>query len=371
MDRLQSFLNNLLINLPDWAARVGLAILVLLLIYVLRRLLLRTVEHHLHRLLQQLGWPQIEAIVDSLMLPLRLLVIAGALLLSVEILTPDRETLTFVNNLTRSLVIVSGFIALFRLVDILALDSQRLSYLIGLNLEARLLPLIRTIVKLILFSVAVIIVMQEWSVDVSGLIASLGIVGLAFSLAAQDTVSNLFGFSTIIGDRTFFVGEFIRSDTVEGIVESVGMRSTRIRKPDRGLITVPNTLLANAPVQRFIRRRIEFTLGVTYATTAAQMETLLGRLREMLKKREAILDETVAVYFTGFGTNSLDIIVFCDVTIRDWRMLYEEREQVNLAVMRIVAELGLSIAFPTRSVYIEQMPDNRDSMLPINDEPKS
>jgi MscS family membrane protein len=97
---------------------------------------------------------------------------------------------------------------------------------------------------------------------------------------------------------------------------------------------------------------------VTYETTAEQMETLLVRLREMLQERDNVIKSSVAVYFTAFGDSSLDILILCDITLRDWRRVLEEREQVNLAVMRIVAELGLSIAFPTRSIYIDGLPEN-------------
>jgi MscS family membrane protein len=167
----------------------------------------------------------------------------------------------------------------------------------------------------------------------------------------------------IVGDRPFLIGEYIRAGEIEGVVEKIGVRSTRIRKPDRAVITVPNSRLASAPVERFLRRRIQFVLGVTYTTTADEMETLLEKLRGMLGEREHVVESSIAVYFTEFGASALNVMVLCDVTIRDWRMLLEEREQVNLAVMRIVAEMGLSIAFPTQSIYIEQMPDSGQGIL--------
>lgn len=345
-------------SLPAWAVRVILAATTLIIFYVLRRYLLRFVENRIRAFFHRFASEQIDAIVEALLVPVRFLVIAGALAISLQILTPDDVTNQIVDNLIRSLVIVAAFVSFFRMVDIFSLDEQRVQDIIGFKIEERLLPILRTIIKLSFFVVAVIIVMQEWSVDVSGLLASLGIVGLAFSLAAQDTVSNLFGFSTIIGDRPFLVGEYVRTGDIEGVVENVGVRSTRIRKPDRGLITVPNNILATSPVERFIHRRIQFTVGVTYETTADQMEALLEKLREMLAERDHVINSSVAVYFTGFGDSSLDILVLCDITVRDWRRVLEEREQVNLAVMRIVADMGLSIAFPTRSIYIDGLPEN-------------
>lgn len=343
--------------MPDWVLQVGLALITLLVFYLLRRYFLNIVENRLRIFLQRFNLGASgEVILDALMLPARFLLLAAALFIAQLFLATGEGAL--IDKLTNSLVIVSAFVAVFRLVDVLALNERRLKALIGFNIEERLLPIVLTIIKLALFVIAVFVVMDVWGIEITGLLASLGIVGLAFSLAAQDTVSNLFGFSTIVGDRPFLVGEYISSGEIEGVVEKVGIRSTRIRKPDRGIITVPNNLLATAPVERFLRRRIQFTLGVTYKTTADEMEALLENLREMLRDRDSVIKSSVAVYFTDFGDSSLDILVLCEVTIRDWRSLLEEREQVNLAVMRIVADMGLSVAFPTQSVYVDGLPEN-------------
>lgn len=358
LDFLTSF-NKAFRQLPAWGIQISLALLTLIIFYVSRRFFLNILENRLRQFLKRFRLGETgDLIVDALMLPARLLLIAAALALAQRFLAPAGDTDTFVDSLIQSLIYVSAFVAVYRLVDILALNESRVSTLIGFKIEERLLPILRTIIKLILFVVAVFVVMGAWEVDLSGLLASLGIVGLAFSLAAQDTVSNLFGFSTIIGDRPFLVGEYISSGEIEGVVERVGVRSTRIRKPDRGIITVPNNLLATAPVERFMRRRIQFTLGVTYSTTADQMEALLKKLREMLGERDHVIKSSVAIYFTDFGASSLDIMVLCEVTIKDWRALLEEREAVNLAVMRVVADMNLSVAFPTRSLYIDGLPKN-------------
>jgi len=355
-------------GMPVWALQITLAAITLIIFYLSRRFFLNIVENRLRAIVKRYNSGETgDLIVDSLMFPARVLLVAAALAIAQRFVAPGGDTDSIVTHIIRSLIFASAFVAGFRLVDIFALNERRINAIVGFNIEDRLLPILRTILKLILFVVAVFVVMGEWEVDVSGLLASLGIVGLAFSLAAQDTVSNLFGFSTIIGDRPFLVGEYISSGDIEGVVEKVGIRSTRIRKPDRGIITVPNNLLATAPVERFMRRRIQFTLGVTYETNADEMEVLLEKLRDMLRDRDNVIKSSVAVYFTDFGASSLDVMILCEVTIRDWRALLEEREAVNLAVMRIVADMGLSIAFPTRSIYIDKLPDNLSVPLPPSD----
>jgi MscS family membrane protein len=341
-------------QLPGWVPNVAAALLTLLLILLFRQVLVALIERPIRAMLQRWKLVSIEAILELLHLPLQLLVVALALAISSQFL--DGPVGQSVGNLVRSLVIVSGFVALLRVVDMFTRDGRVIQRVTGFRVEDRLVPIFNTMLKVILFVLAVITVMQAWSIDITGLIASLGIVGLAFSLAAQDTASNLFGFMAIIGDRTFSVGEYIKTDTIEGVVQGIGVRSTRIMQPDRGIVTVPNSALANSPVQRFARRRVNFTMGVTYSTSADQMEALLEDIRKTLRDRDHVINSSVAVYFTEFADSSLSILVLCDLTLRDWRSVLEEREQINLAIMRLVAAHNLSFAFPSRSLYVESMP---------------
>lgn len=342
-------------SLPGIGPEIVAAVIAVLLIVVLGRLSAFLLVRPLRRLVAARNSQFAEQLVEILVLPTRLLVIGLALLMTLAIL-PGLQAGPLINNVFTTFVALALVIALYRLINLLASSSTHLHQITGIQIDQRLLPLIRNVLKLVLFVLAVLVGLQQWGINVSALVASLGIVGLGFSLAAQDTLANLFGFGVIVGDRPFAVGEFIRTPDVEGIVEDVGFRSTRIRKPDQALITVPNARLADSPVERFARRRISFVLGVTYATTADEMEALLARLREMLLARPQVVGSTVAVYFTEFNDSSLDIAVYCDVLHRDWHGFMREREQINLAVMRMLDDMGLSVAFPTRSVYMEGVP---------------
>jgi MscS family membrane protein len=190
---------------------------------------------------------------------------------------------------------------------------------------------------------------------VSGLVAGLGLGGLAFSLAAQDTVKNLFGFTTIVGDRPFVVGDFIKTPDVEGTVEHVGVRSTRIRQQDQAYVTVPNSTLANSAIlnwSRLSKRWVNMTLRITYDADREHIEQLLERLREMLKSREHVDSDTVLVRLINFGDFGMENLVRCYITLADWGEFTQERESINLEILKIVEELGLHIAFPGRPVYV-------------------
>ena len=207
--------------------------------------------------------------------------------------------------------------------------------------------------------------MQEWNYDVTSLIAGLGLAGLAVSLAAQETVADLFAFSTIVSDRPFEVGEFIATPNVEGVVVSIGPRSTRIRRLDQAYVSIPNAMIAKNLVinwSRLDRRHINFVLGVSYETTPDEMRVLLERLRAMLREHPHVDPETVQVCFNEFGDSALNILVRCYIAQPDWAAFQAEREAINLKVLAIVDELGLSIAYPSRSIYVRSLPPEWSSV---------
>jgi MscS family membrane protein len=351
--------------------RIGLALVALVGIWLLRRAIIHLALRPIRSIARRRNaeWDGLIAhIVDQ---PARYVALAIWLLISVRILAMPTGLATGVTNLARSLIVIAAFVVLFKTVDLIARTSRSLARLTGLTLDEKMLPFMRTAIKLIIIALAIVAVMQEWGYNVSGLVAGLGLGGLAFSLAAQDTVANLFGFSTIVGDRPFTVGDFVVTSDVTGIVETVGLRSTRIRRLDQALVTVPNNVLANSVVTNWSglsKRWIQFTFGVTYATTADQMESLIQRVEAMLRQREHVDPETIQVVFTEFGSSSLDVLVRCYVDLADWYPWMKEVEAVNLAVMRIVADMGLSMAFPSQSVYIESVPPGWPMQPPENSE---
>ncbi|MBZ0288624.1 MAG: mechanosensitive ion channel family protein [Anaerolineae bacterium] len=335
---------------------VLLATLALLLVWGLRKLLAAIVVSPLRRAAErsQKRWDDI--LLDSIIVPARVLIIALGFALGAEILQLDDITRTFVYHLIRTLVVIALFMAGIRAVDVIAPSSVRLFGVTGLNISERLLPFLRTVIKLLFIVLAVLVSVQEWGYDASGLITGLGVGGLAISLAAQDTIRNLFGFTTIVGDQPFTVGDFIKTNDVEGTVEHVGVRSTRIRQMDQAFVTVPNSVLANSAIlnwSRLSKRWINMTLRITYDAQRGDMQALLEQLRDMLKSREHVDSDSVLVSFINFGDAGMEILIRCYVTLADWAAFTSEREHINLEMMKIIEDLGLHIAFPARAVYID------------------
>jgi len=346
-------------NIRDNVIRILLAALVLLFVWGLRKVLAAIVVAPLRRVAERSRRRWDDVLLDTVVIPARVLMIALGLAIGAEILQLDPTTDTFVQHLIRTLVILALFLGGIRAVDIIAPSSVRLFGITGLSISERLLPFLRTAFKLLFIVLAALVIVQEWGYDASGLIAGLGIGGLAISLAAQDTVKNLFGFTTIVGDQPFTVGDFIKTPDVEGTVEHVGVRSTRIRQLDQAFVTVPNSVLANSAIlnwSRLSKRWINMTLRITYDADRQAMLTLLENLRAMLKGREYVDADSVLVRFIHFGDAGMEILIRCYVLLAEWDAFTAERETINLEIMRIVEDLGLHIAFPARAVYIDTTP---------------
>ena len=204
-----------------------------------------------------------------------------------------------------------------------------------------------------------LMVVQSLGYDVKALLAGLGIGGLAFALAAQDTIANLFGSIVVAIDQPFKLGEAVKIGAHEGTVEDIGLRSTKLRTPGRNLIIIPNkTVAAEAVVNnsRFIGRRVEQVIGLTYDTTPDQMEKVVTEIRRIVTG-EAEVDETsVHVYFRDYSASSLDIWVTYNAKDPDFAKHMALRQRINLAMMRTIETHGLSFAYPTTTMHIATAP---------------
>lgn len=363
-------------------ARVLLVVLAIGVIWLLRHLVAWVIAQPLKRLLARAGRADLDSTIRSIVLSATgYLLLALGIDAGARILEVSPAVMTLIVHVTRMLVIVAIAHVMLRLVNLLVVSRGSLYMVTGLALDEALLPFLRTGVQLMIIALALVIIIQEWGYDVTGLVAGLGLGGLAISLAAQQTLSNLFGFASVVSDRPFVVGEYIHTDFVEGIVERVGLRSTHIRQLNQAVVSVPNSLLASTPIlnwSRLAKRQVNLTLGVTYSTSPDQMELLLDRLRAKLKARETIDPNSVVVYFTNFGASSLDILVRCYVGLTDWGAFTAEQERIMLDIMRVVEQAGLEIAFPSRTLYIQNisgglsLPDQPLPVPPDSEEvPKS
>ena len=200
-----------------------------------------------------------------------------------------------------------------------------------------------------------LMVVQSLGYDVKALLAGLGIGGLAFALAAQDTIANVFGSIVVAIDQPFKLGEAVKIGANEGVVEDIGLRSTKLRTPGRNLIVIPNkTVAAEAIINnsRFIGRRVEQVIGLTYDTTPDQMEKVVAEIRRIITGESEVDGASVHVYFRDYSASSLDVWVAYNAKDPDFAKHMALRQRINLAMMRTIETHGLAFAFPTQTLNL-------------------
>jgi MscS family membrane protein len=255
----------------------------------------------------------------------------------------------------RSMVIVLITWGLFNL------SSPTTGILISVNekinnkIDQILLPFISRTIRVILIAISISIIGQEFDYDVNGLVAGLGLGGLAFALAAKEAVGNLIGGIVIVTEKPFSIGEWILTPSVEGTVEDINFRSTKIRTFSQALVTVPNSTLANEPITNWSRmgkRRITFHLGLNYQTSKEQIERVVKRIEQMLRTHEEIHPDTIMVAFDHYNDSSLDILLYFFTNTTVWAEHVKIKHDINLAIMGILEEEGVEVAFPSRTIYV-------------------
>jgi MscS family membrane protein len=344
----------------DWrdvVVRILIYVALLGILLLLRGLVVRLVLNPLRKKAEAHNTKWALLLLDETRAPMRLIVIGVALLIGTVILNMDFEVRQVVERIAYTFFIIAFVNTLFSVVDLFLPSSLQLFRLTGMVVNERLIPFIRTGGKILIGSIGAVTIIGQWGLDVSGLVAALGVGGLGISLAAQDTIGNLFGFTTIVGDQPFTVGDFIKSPDVEGIVESVGVRSTRVRQLDQAFVTVPNNKLANSAVlnwSRLSKRWINVTLRIRFDAKRADVVAFLEKTRAMLNARPFVERGSVVVRFINFGDSGLEIMVRCYVLHANWDLFTAEKETIFLDLLQLLEESGLNIALPSQSLYIER-----------------
>ena len=278
-------------------------------------------------------------LIPTLQLPVY---ITSALLLIASVLVPLFATIFF-----------------YKLVDVLGMYFEKVAGRTTNTLDDQLAPLVRKILRVFVVLVGIIVILNSIKVDIWPLLTGLSIGGLAFALAAQDTLKNFFGSVMIFVDRPFQIGDWVTSGEIDGTVEEVGFRSTRIRTFRDSVMYVPNSMITNSMVDNHGLRKYRrfFTkISITYDSPAKLVKVFVKGIEQIVMEHPQTRKDYHNIFLNDYAASSLDVMLYIFFEVPDWNAELRCRQEIMLEVNSLAEHLGVRFAFPTQTLMIEQTP---------------
>ena len=354
--------------------RYGLLILVILATLVVGRIVRFFIERTATRLEKKEGIQLLELFLRCASRPVAVFVFAGGLYFSrlcLHFASADSQTgfsqqiYVMWGHVSRAVMALAIAYFMYRLVDIVEYYLTLWTAKTQTTLDDMLVPIIRKTLRIFIVLVAGLYIADNiLDQDIGTILAAAGIGGLAIALAAQETIANIFGSVNIFADRPFQIDERIRVGGFDGPVESVGLRSTRIRTLDGHLVSIPNSKIANDVVENIGRRpyiKRVANIGVTYDTSPEKVEKAVQIIKDILAQSKEINSDPEMpprVYFSDFADFYLNILVIYWVKPPDYWLFQETNQKINLAIMRAYENEGIEFAFPTQTLYLKKEESN-------------
>ncbi len=346
--------------------RLGLFLVIILIAFVLSSYLSRLFSSFIFRLLRKYTPEHYGEKFYALVLqPLQYLVLLLIIRTAIESLAyPPQWKIEFWNmplqvlldELLWSMVLLVFTWFLLRIIDYVAFILHERAAATASKSDDQLVPFIKDALKIFIVVNAIFVLLGVvLDLDLTSLLAGLGIGGLAIAFAAQESIKDIFGSLTVFLDKPFVVGDLVKIGDVEGTIEKVGLRSTRIRTGNLTLITVPNKKMLDSNVDNHTNRthrRVKQVVGLSYDTNAFQLKAITGDLHDFLKSNPK-LNKDVVVAFDEFGENSLNLMIIYFIPFATYEEYMREKETVNYRIMEIVLSHGSSLAFPVREIKID------------------
>jgi MscS family membrane protein len=305
----------------------------------------------------KIGHTTYEGMDDSTLRPLGLMAMALIWWFLLGLLGLPATALVILSVAVKLLVSISAVWSAFRLVDIVYVLLMRKALKTNNRFDDLLVPMISKSLKVFVVVMGVVFSADNLNIDVTSLLAGLGLGGLAFALAAKDLLGNFFGSLTVLLDRPFQIGDWVVIGDVEGSVEEVGFRSTRIRTFYNSLITLPNAILTNTKIDNMGARRyrrMKSMLGLTYDTPPEKIDAFCEGIRVLIRLHPYMRKDYYHVYFNQYNAASLDILVYVFWETPDWNMELRERHRFLLDILRLAKQIGVEFAYPTQTLYLKQ-----------------
>lgn len=346
-----TFLN---LSLKKWIMVDVILILAFLISYVFARILNKMAFGYLKYI-------QFSRLSNShermFVLPINIILIGWIFIIALSILNLNLSELGFIIQLAK-VVTYFGLVMLgWRFIDLFNLHLTEKTEKTASKFDDLLVPLITRVLKVIVLIIGILSIAEILKLPLASLVAGLGIGGLAIAMAAKDTIANVFGSVTVVSDRPFNIGDWVKIGDTEGTVERLGFRSTRIRTFYDSVVTVPNSNLLTAVVDNLGERkyrRYSTKLGIVYSTPPDKINEFCEVIRQLILNHENTRKDGFYVYLNDFSESSIDILLYCFFEVPTWEAELKARNDLLNAILKIAAELGIEFAFPTQTVYYTQ-----------------
>ncbi|MCH4891012.1 mechanosensitive ion channel family protein [Acidaminobacter sp. JC074] len=264
---------------------------------------------------------------------------------------------TFALNAYASAIIVFFAWAVYNATDESNTLFSDIMKAFDIEIDKLMIPFMTKLFRLIIFIVTLAIVADTWGFDVGTFVAGLGIGGLAFALAAKDTLANMFGGAVLITEKPFTIGDWIIVGDVEGTVEDINFRSTKIRKFNKSIVTVPNSRVADSNIINYSKRnirRISYELKIHIDTPIDSVKKVVKDIEDMLIEHKGVHNETIFVKFNKFGESSLNIFLYYFSNTSIWGEYLSIAEDTNFKIMEILEANEVSLAVPLKQIKVEK-----------------
>ena len=353
--------------------QVVTAILVLLAFLGLRRVFFRFVVSSLRTLTKKTKSELDDLVLHAVEKPLEFGFVAVGFYMAGQVLPMSEAVSATFDQFIRSLIALTLFWVLFRSIDPLSSFMDRGIAMLGSSsMRDTMKGFFVKLAKFVVICMGIAAVFQEWGFNVAALLGSLGLMGMAVALGARDFIANLFAGLTIFLDRMFEKGNWIRTPDVDGIVEDIGFRATKIRQFDKALVTIPNSRLAGEALVNFSRRtnrRIYWIIGVEYRTTQDQLRMIVHDILKYLKSHQDFETDPARtktfVFVDAFDASSINIMLYCFTKTTEWGEWLACKERLAYKVKDIVEGHGAAFAFPSTSLYVETLPFGKPETFPL------
>jgi MscS family membrane protein len=355
MEELTNYLNGFLEGID--IIRIGIAFIILIATLVVRKVLDTYVRRGMKKLTQRTRTQYDDMLFDALAAPSSafVFVLGGYMaLLALKLPTEPYNIHRFIRVSFKIAVSVIVIWTLFRLSNLLSKMMMRMFSKMDREMADNFAPLITQAVKISVIVLGILVVIQNLGYSIGSVLAGLGIGGLAIALAAQDTIANLFGTFVMIVDKPFKVGDWVKFRDIDGNVETIGFRSTKVRTWAKSVKILPNKLLTSEIIENWSempKRRVSMKIGVTYSSPPEKVLELRDRMENILRTDPDVDQDYFFVYFNDFAPSSLEYFIYYFTKTIVWKEYLAVRQRINIKFMEAVSESGLSFAFPSQTLY--------------------